>query len=239
MAGIGAWAGTGQHIREHTSVLAGLEKRLLVRMAGRMPRPIDSDHLTTLGALAMVGTAAAFAAAAVDRTALWLVPPLLALNWFGDSLDGTVARVRQQQRPRYGYYLDHVVDIAITAVLFTGLAVSGLCSPWTAMALLVGYLLLCGESFLATHALGVFRLAFGGFGPTELRILLGVGAVVAIERPVVSPFGLGEIALFDLGGLIGATGMFLVFIASAVRNTRALSRAEPRPSHPSSRGRTR
>jgi hypothetical protein len=124
-------------------------------------------------------------------------------------------------------------------VLFTGLAVSGLCSPWTAMALLVGYLLLCGESFLATHALGVFRLAFAGFGPTELRILLGVGAVVAIERPVVSPFGLGEIALFDLGGLIGAAGMFLVFIASAVRNTRALSRAEPRPSLPSARGRTR
>jgi phosphatidylglycerophosphate synthase len=239
MAELGAWAVTGQHIREHTSVLAGLEKRLLVWMAGRMPRRINSDHLTALGALAMVGTAAAFAAAAIDRAALWLVPPLLALNWFGDSLDGTLARVRQRQRPRYGYYLDHVVDIAITAVLFTGLAVSGLCSPWTAMALLVGYLLLCGESFLATHALGVFRLAFGGFGPTELRILLGVGAVVAIERPVVSPFGLGEIALFDLGGLIGAAGMLVVFIASAVRNTRALYRAEPLPPHSSAPERRR
>ena len=238
MAGTGAWTVTGQHVREHTSVLAAQEKRLLVWMAERIPRPINSDHLTALGALAMVATAAAFALASLDRAALWLVPPLLALNWFGDSLDGTLARVRRQQRPRYGFYLDHVVDIAITAVLFAGLAVSDLCSPWTAMALLVGYLLLCGESFLATHALGVFRLSFGGFGPTELRILLGAGAIVAIERPVVSPFGIGEIALFDVGGLIGAAGMLLVFVASAVRNTRALYRAEPLPSHPSAPTRT-
>jgi archaetidylinositol phosphate synthase len=229
MTATGAWAATGQHVREHRSMLASVEKRLLVWMAGRMPRRITSDHLTALGAVAMVATGAAFALASFDRAVLWLVPPLLALNWFGDSLDGTLARVRRQQRPRYGYYLDHVVDIANTAVLFTGLAVSGLCSPWTAMALLVGYLLLCGESFLATHALGVFRISFGGFGPTDLRILLGVGAVVAIGRPVVSPFGLGEVALFDLGGLTGAAGMLIVFLASAMRNTRALYRAEPLP----------
>jgi phosphatidylglycerophosphate synthase len=152
---------------------------------------------------------------------------MLALNWFGDSLDGTLARVRNQQRPRYGYYLDHVVDIANTAVLFTGLALSGLCSPWTAMALLVGYLLLAGESFLATHALGVFRISFAGFGPTELRLLLAAGAVVAINRPVVTPLGLAPVALFDLGGIIGAVGMLVVFVVSAVRNTRALYKAEP------------
>lgn len=230
MAGTGAWAVTGQHVREHTSVLAGLEKRLLVWMAGRMPRRINSDHLTALGALAMVGTAAAFAAAAVDRAALWLVPPLLALNWFGDSLDGTLARVRRQQRPRYGYYLDHVVDIGITAVLFAGLALSGLCSPWTAMALLVGYLLLCGESFLATHALGVFRISFAGMGPTELRILLSAGALAAMTHADVRPFGLGPFQLFDVGGLIGAIGMGVVFVLSSVRNTRALYAAEPLPS---------
>jgi archaetidylinositol phosphate synthase len=221
----------GQHVRVHTSVLAGIEKRLLVWMAERMPSWVNSDHLTALGALAMVGTAVAFAGAAVTPAALWLVPVTLAVNWFGDSLDGTLARVRNQQRPRYGYYLDHVVDIANTAMLFTGLAFSGLCSPWTAMALLVGYLLLCGESFLATHALGVFRISFGGFGPTELRILLAVGAVVAIDRPVVTPFGIAPVALFDLGGVIGAAGMLVVFLASAARNTLALYRAEPLPRH--------
>ena len=140
-----------------------------------------------------------------------------------------MARVRNQQRPRYGYYLDHVVDIANTAVLFTGLALSGLCSPWIAMALLVGYLLLCGESFLATHALGVFRVSFAGMGPTELRILLSVGALAAMAQPVVRPFGLGAFQLFDVGGLIGAIGMGVVFLLSAARNTRALYRAEPLP----------
>jgi phosphatidylglycerophosphate synthase len=217
----------GQHVRVHTSVLAGVEKRLLVWMAERMPRRVNSDHLTTLGAVAMVGTAGAFAGASLSPLSLWLVPVMLALNWFGDSLDGTLARVRNQQRPRYGYYLDHVVDIANTAVLFTGLALSGLCSPWTAMALLVGYLLLAGESFLATHALGVFRISFAGFGPTELRLLLAAGAVVAINRPVVTPLGLAPVALFDLGGIIGAVGMLVVFVVSAVRNTRALYKAEP------------
>jgi len=219
----------GTHVREHTSILAAGEKRLLIWMAHRLPRWVNSDHLTALGAVAMVATAAAFAAAALDVRCLGLVPVLLAVNWFGDSLDGTVARVRRQQRPRYGYYLDHVVDIANTAVLFAGLAVSGLCSPWIAMALLVGYLLLCGESFLATHALGVFRISFAGLGPTELRLLLSAGALAAVGQPQLHPFGWGPFSLFDVGGLIGAVGMAVVFVLSAARNTRALYLAEPLP----------
>ncbi len=142
---------SGGHVREHTSVLAAAEKRLLVWLAHRLPRWVGSDHLTALGALAMIATALAFAAASLDLRFLLAVPVCLAINWFGDSLDGTVARVRNQQRPRYGFYVDHVVDIANTVVLFTGLAFSGLCSPWIAVALMVGYLLLSGEAFLATH----------------------------------------------------------------------------------------
>ena len=220
---------TGTHVREHTSVLAAAEKRLLIWIAQRLPDWLNSDHLTALGAVAMVGTAAAFAAASMDVRWLALVPVLLAVNWFGDSLDGTVARVRNQQRPRYGFYLDHVVDIANTTVLFAGLALSGLCSPWIAMALMVVYLLLCGESFLATHALGVFRISFAGMGPTELRLLLSVGAIAAMSHPVVRPFGLGPFQLFDIGGLVGAVGMAVVFVVSAARNTRALYLAEPLP----------
>ncbi len=219
----------GTHVREHTSVLAAAERRLLIWIAHRLPAWVNSDHLTSLGAVAMVGTAAAFAAASIDVRWLALVPVALAVNWFGDSLDGTVARVRNQQRPRYGYYLDHVVDIANTAVLFGGLALSGLCSPWIAMALLVGYLLLSGESFLATHALGVFRISFAGVGPTELRILLSVGALAAMSQPQVRPFGFGPFQLFDVGGLIGAIGMGVVFLLSSARNTRALYLAEPLP----------
>ncbi len=219
----------GTHIREHRSVLAAAEKRTLVWIAERLPRWINSDHLTALGAFAMVGTGAAFAAASLAPWFLLFVPITLAINWFGDSLDGTVARVRNAQRPRYGYYLDHVVDVANTAVLFSGLAVSGLASPWIACALLVTYLMVAAESFLATHSLGVFRISFAGIGPTELRILLSIGALAVIVKPMVNPFGLGAFQLFDVGGLVGAVGMLGVFVLNMTRNTAELYRAEPLP----------
>jgi phosphatidylglycerophosphate synthase len=219
----------GTHHREHTSVLAAAEKRLLIWMAARMPRRVNSDHLTALGALAMAATGAAFAAAARLPKALALVPLFLAMNWFGDSLDGTLARVRNAQRPRYGFYVDHVVDVVNTTFLCGGLALSGIVSPWIASALLVGYLVLSAESFLATHALGVFRISFGGFGPTELRILLAIGAITALVRPMVRPFGYGPFYLFDVGGLVAVVAMAVVFVASAIRNTVALYRAEPLP----------
>jgi phosphatidylglycerophosphate synthase len=219
----------GTHHREHTSILAEAEKRTLIWMAERMPRRLNSDHLTGLGAVAMIGTGAAFAAASRAPYALALVPVFLAINWFGDSLDGTLARVRNAQRPRYGFYVDHVVDIVNTTFLFGGLALSGIVSPWIASALLVSYLLLSAESFLATHTLGVFRISFAGFGPTELRILLAIGALTAMVKPMVQPFGFGPFYLFDVGGLVAVAGMVAVFLATAVRNTVALYRIEPLP----------
>jgi phosphatidylglycerophosphate synthase len=220
---------TGQHVREHRSVLADVEKRTLIWLAHRLPRWVNSDHLTGLGAAAMVGVGASFAAARWSPGALALVPLFLAVNWFGDSLDGTVARVRHAQRPRYGFYVDHVVDIANATVMFAGLGLSGLTDLWIAAGLLVAYLLLCAESFLATHTLGVFRISFGGFGPTELRIVLSIGALAAMQRPVVDLFGVGHFRLFDVGGVVAIVGMLTVFVVSAARNTRALYRAEPLP----------
>lgn len=220
-------AAPGIHTRVHASALAAAEKRVLVRMAAKLPARVTPDHLTALGAAAMLGAGLAFAAAGATRTALLLIPVFLAVNWFGDSLDGTLARVRRQQRPRYGYYVDHVVDVANATLLFGGMSLSGLVSPWIAGALLVGYLLLCAESFLATHALGVFRISFGPFGPTELRILLAIGAVAAFVRPEIHPFGLGPYRLLDVGGVAGAAGMLAAFAIAAARNTRALYAAEP------------
>jgi phosphatidylglycerophosphate synthase len=217
------------HRREHGSVLAEREARVLIWLARRMPRRVNADHLTALGAIAMAGAGAAFAAARVAPWALTLVPACLALNWFGDSLDGTVARVRGHLRPRYGYYVDHVIDLANAVVLFAGLACSGLMQPWLALALLAAYVLLCAESFLATHAVGVFRLSFSGFGPTELRLVLSAGALAAIQHATIRPFGTGPFLLFDVGGAIALAGMALAFVASALRNGRALYRAEPLP----------
>jgi phosphatidylglycerophosphate synthase len=210
-------------------LLAEVERQVLVWLAVRLPPQVTSDGLTYLGAAGMVGAGCALAAASQSRTWLVLVPVFLAINWFGDSLDGTLARVRNAQRPRYGYYVDHAVDLVNTLVLFAGLAVSDIASPLIAAGLLVAYLLLAAESFLATHALGVFRISFGGFGPTELRILLSAGAIAAIGRPVVTPFGLGEVRLWDLGGVCGIVGMMTVFAITAVRNARALSAADPMP----------
>jgi len=109
----------------------------------------------------------------------------LAVNWFGDSLDGTVARVRNQQRPMYGYYVDHVIDIIGALLLLGGLALSGYMTPLVALGLLIGFLMLSAETYLATHACGIFRISLLKVDPTELRILLAVGTVCLLYKPWV------------------------------------------------------
>ena len=215
------------HIRDHRSVLAAAEKRLLIFIAPRIPKAIHSDHLTSLALAAMALAGAAFAAARWDRRALWGVVIALALNWFGDSLDGTLARVRRAERPRYGFYVDHVLDIVGATLLFAGLACSSFMSPAVALALLIAYLLVAGEVFLATAVRGVFRMSFAGVGPTELRLLLAAGAIALFRDPQVA-IGPLTVRLFDLGGLIGIAGLLVTFAVSVLRNTSALAVAEPR-----------
>jgi len=218
------------HVRQHNSVLAAAEKRLLIWIAHRLPRWIHSDHLSALGLAAMAGAGAAFWLAKSHPVAgASLVVLCLVANWFGDSLDGTLARVREQQRPRYGYYLDHVIDLAGTAVLFAGLAASGYMSVSVSMLVVAAFFLVSAETYLATHSRGVFRMAVGGIGPTELRILLAAGAVALNFKPTVQIVGLGPMQLWDVGGLAGAIGMTLTFIVSASRNARALYLEETKP----------
>lgn len=214
------------HVRQHGSVLASLETQLLIWIAMRLPAAIHSDHLTALGGVAMLGVGAAFAWSAREPRVLYVVPLLLVINWFGDSLDGTVARVRNRQRPRYGYYVDHVVDIVGAVALFGGLALSGGMQPLLAMALLVAYLATMGEVFLATHVTRVFRLASFGFGPTELRVVLAVGAIALVGRPLVGIPGLGRVPLFDVGGVVALIGLTLAFVVAAIRTGSQLAREE-------------
>ena len=220
---------SARHVREHHSVLAAAERRVLVWIASRLPRQINSDHLSALGLVSMVGAGLSFAAFRVSPWAAAALVGCLAANWFGDSLDGTVARVRGHQRPRYGFYVDHAIDLAGSTALLAGLACSGLMNPLLAAALLCAYLLVSAESYLATHAAGVFRMSFLGFGPTELRIVLAVGAMKAAETPVVDVAGLASMRLFDLGGGVAIAGLVAAFVAAGVRNTRALYQAEPLP----------
>jgi len=216
------------HVREHRSVLARAEKTLLIRIASRLPSSMTSDHLTALALVAMIG--AGFSFALID-TVWWgaaAVVLALAVNWFGDSLDGTLARVRNQQRPSYGYYVDHVVDLAGTVVLIAGMGSSGVMTPAVALALVGAYCLVSAESYLATHSLGVFRISFAGVGPTELRIVLAVGAVFVAVDPWATIAG-RRLFLLDVGGVVATAGLLTAFVASSVRNARALYLAEPLP----------
>jgi archaetidylinositol phosphate synthase len=215
------------HIREHRSLLAPAETRLLVAIAGRLPPWLTADHLTLLGLLAMSAAGVAFAALGTSPWAAGVLAAALLVNWFGDSLDGTLARVRNQQRPRYGYYVDHVIDLAGAAALITGMGASRLMTPSIAAAVLAAYLLVSAETYLATHTVGVFRLSFAGIGPTELRILLAAGSGYVAAHPWIVVAGV-RILLLDVSGLVAAAGLVLVFVASAIRNARALYVAEPR-----------
>jgi archaetidylinositol phosphate synthase len=210
-------AGTGfsHATRIQDSALATHEKRLLIWLAERIPSRINSDHLTLLGFAAQLLTGVSYALAQFDR--LWLLAGIgfIALNWFGDSLDGTLARVRNQQRPRYGFYVDHMLDSIGSVALMGGLALSGYMSPAIAISLLVLFLLLSIQSYLATYTLGEFRMSFWSFGPTELRLLLVAGNLALFRWPTVLH---GRYRLFDFGGTIGIAGMAAMLIFFTVKN---------------------
>lgn len=200
--------------RIQQSVLATPEKRLLISMAERMPLWIHPDHLTIFGFLAQLMTGVSYAVARSSQLGLTGAIAFLILNWFGDSMDGTLARVRRQQRPRYGFYVDHMLDSVGAVALMTGLAFSGYMSPMIAIALLVMFLLLSIQSYLATYALGEFRMSFWSFGPTELRLFL----ILANLAACVWPTEVKAYRLFDVGGAVGVAGMCAILVWFTGRN---------------------
>ena len=211
--------------RSHDSLTARVEKATLIWLAQRTPRWINSDHLTALGLLSMLGAGLSYWYAATNSLALLGVIGFLALNWLGDSLDGTLARVRNRQRPRYGFYVDHVVDALGALFLLGGLALSGFMSERIALGLLIAYLLLSIEVYLATYTLGTFHISFWKFSPTELRILLAIGNLALVWRPGAHLAGTNW-SLFDIGGAVGIAGMGLMLAVAVARHTRTLYAAE-------------
>ena len=213
--------------RIHESLTAASEKRALIWMAHRTPPWINSDHLTALGFVAQLAAGVSYALARWNRWALLGVILCLALNWLGDSLDGTLARVRNQQRPRYGFYVDHMIDSFGSLFLMGGLALSGYMHPAIAIGLLIAFLLLSIQSYLATYTMGEFHLSFWRFGPTELRILLAIGNLALLHSPMAHFLGYGPYRLFDIGGTIGLIGMSIMLIWVTAKNTQRLYREEP------------
>lgn len=214
--------------RVNQSLTASIEKRALVWMAEHAPAWLSSDQLTLLGFSAQIAAGIFYALSRFNRLALLLVILCLVLNWLGDSLDGTLARVRLQQRPRYGFYVDHMVDVFGSVALMCGLGCSGLLHWQTAIAMLVAFLILSSESFLATYTLSCFQLSQGIFGPTEIRILLILGNLALLRNPYATLLG-HKLLLFDVGGAIGAVVMLTMAIHVTLRHTAELYRQEPLP----------
>ena len=205
--------------REKTFLLARPEARALEWIARRLPARVLPDHLTILALLAAGGIAAAYALSGNGPGWLLAVCGLLIVHWLGDSLDGTLARVRRIERPTYGYYVDHLADVIATAAIGIGLGLSPYLSLATGMLLVVAYLVLSINTYLETHAFGVFSLGYGRLGPTEAR--LGLMALTALLA-----FGV-NLPLDAL--VIGATALMLAgLVLRAAKNLRVLAAREPR-----------
>jgi archaetidylinositol phosphate synthase len=211
--------------RVQESVTSVLERRALLWLAVHLPSWVNSDQLTFLGFVAMLLAGCSYVLSRWQPVGLLLSTLFLALNWFGDSLDGTLARVRNRQRPRYGFYVDHMIDSFGALFLMAGLGLSGYVDWRIAMGMLVAFLLLSIEAYLASYTLGVFRLSFAKLGPTEIRIFLGLGNLVLWQHPNMRVPGLSW-RLFDFAGLVAIPAMGIMVITAAVCHTADLYRQE-------------
>ena len=211
--------------RQQTSILAPLERVCLSWLARNMPPWVKPDHLTLLGFGAMLAAGGCYALAKWWAPALLIVNLCLAINWFGDSLDGTLARTRNKQRPRYGFYVDHIIDAFGILSILCGLALSGYMTWTIALAVLVTYFMISIEVYLATYTIGTFKISFYKFSPTELRILLAIGNIKALSSPTTHAFG-DQYLFFDIGAVVAMALMSIVLVISVTRNTITLYRAE-------------
>ena len=214
--------------RQQFSILTPLERITLRWLAERMPSWVNSDHLTVLGFAGMILTGLSYYLAQYNPLFLLTAIVCLAINWFGDSLDGTVARLRNRQRPRYGFYVDHIVDAFGIAFVCLGLGLSGYMSPSIAMAFLIAYFLMNIEIYLATYTLGVFKLSYGVMGPTELRVIVSIGNLILLSKKTVR-IGDAYHLLCDVSGVVAIVVILLIAIVSTIKNTWRLYNEERLP----------
>lgn len=221
-------ADAGQHIRSSGSILARAEKRVLQKLAAALPAWVMPDHLTSLGLLASTLVGVGYMYTNQDARWLWLVNAAIVLNWFGDSLDGTVARYRKTERPRYGYYLDHLTDAYSTLAIGLGLGFSPYMLLSVGLGIIVAYLLLSINVYLETHVFSEFTFSYGSFGPTEVRIALILLNVIALLAGAVPfrLFGVGMTA-FDVAGVVVVLTMLALLLGRALSNLRRLAAMEP------------
>ncbi|KAF0249200.1 MAG: hypothetical protein FD167_1400 [bacterium] len=211
--------------REQTSILSPLEQIALQWLVKRLPAWVSPDYLSILGLLAMLLAGVGYFFSKGNIQFLHLVNFCLALNWFGDSLDGTLARFRNKQRPKYGFYVDHMIDTFGTLFLMVGLIMSGFISERVGLGVLIVYFMLSINSYLAAYSLNVFSISFWRFSPTELRILLAIGNLALFKFEFCNLFG-QKYLLYDVGGVVSIIGMGAMLIVSSLKNTKILYEKE-------------
>lgn len=214
--------------REASFLLAEPEKRLLRWLARRLPRWVLPDDMTALGVLAALAVAVAYQLSNESLDWLWVASGLLVVQWLGDSLDGTLARVRGIERPTYGYYLDHLVDAISTAAIGIGLGLSPFMLLSVGTLIVVAYLILSINVYLESFAFNRFSIGYGKIGPTEIRLIL-----IALNTALALDLGLDfrlvglDLTVLDLVGLAIAGVMIVLLVGRSARNLRELARREP------------
>ncbi|MBQ2566102.1 MAG: CDP-alcohol phosphatidyltransferase family protein [Bacteroidales bacterium] len=229
--------GKEQSKRIQTSILNGVERKVLVWLAERQPRWVVSDTLTFVGFLGSVIIALGYILTNLDYRWLWLASLGFVINWYGDSLDGSVARVRKTQRPVYGFYIDHTMDVINEIFMLVGVGLSVLMRFDIAMLILVMYLALTINVDTNAHLKNEFKLTYGGFGPTEFRILvIIVNTLFIFIRPLrefvadITLFGHSiSLSAMDIFGIAVLAILTIIYIATVVSDARGYAKADPMP----------
>ncbi len=219
--------------RIQTSLLNDLEKKALTRLAAGMPSWVTSDMLTYLGVAAAVFYAIFCWLACVNVNFFWAAALCLVINWYGDSLDGSLARYRDAQRPKYGFFIDHSLDALTTCLFCLGLGLSPLMQLSISLFIMGGYLCMSIYTYLSTIVMGKFRLTYASLGPTEMRLLIIAVCILYIYLPLndleLEIAGI-HFSIYDCIGSVVAAALFIVYIASLVKDLRALAKIDP-PKH--------
>lgn len=222
----------GRDISEHERIndilLGPLERPAIDWLVKHMPKWVTSDHLTFLGLFAAVLIGVSYWATKYNDNFLWLASFGFILNWFGDSLDGNLARYRKMTRPKYGYYIDHIVDTISEITIFIGLGLSPYVNPNLAMFGLIGYLCMTIQVYITTNVRGVFKISYGKFGPTEIRVIaiLVNTLIFFVKNPPMIRLPFGEYRLYDFIVGIVVILLFMVFFITVYREARTLDRED-------------
>ena len=217
-----------EHQRTSQFILGPFEKAVLPRMARALPQWVMPDHLTGLGLLASTIIAVAYMLSNRHPAWLWLASGALVVQWFGDSLDGTLARVRKTERPRYGYYLDHLTDAYSTLAIGLGLGLSPYMLLSVGLGVVTAYLILSINVYLETYVFGEFSFSYGRIGPSEVRVLLIMLNTTAflLGPRYVQVYGV-DVTVIDVVGTAIGLGMLLMLLARAQSNLAKLAQLEP------------